>query len=117
MEGEFDFLAEQYHDMGAGTFLVERAEWDYSLKGMTGASLSEEQHPKVVIERNPTVVRVEGKVATEEAAGRVTYQNFQGCEGNRTTTKTPSLDVSLDGFYRSGTSSANGPPRTSIATT
>lgn len=117
VQGEFQFLTEHYYDMGAGLFLVDRIEWNHSLKGVTDASLSEEQRPKVVIERNPTVVRVEGKVATEEATGQVTYENFEGCEGRRTTTKTPTLDVSIDGFYRPGTSSATANPGTGIATT
>lgn len=95
---------------------VANEYWEHSLSGSADSSLTDEQFPKVIIKRNPTVVSIQGELSTGIAQGLETYYDVLECEGSRTTTESPRLEVSLDGFYQSGTSTASGNP-TAILTT
>lgn len=116
VEADFGFSDQQYFSGPGGSMLLSSAGWDYRLSGQTGASLTEEQMPKITVQHNPTLVTLSGNVVTEEATGSANYGDFEHCQGSRTTSKSPLLDVDLEGFYQSGTSSSTGNPAASIST-
>lgn len=107
---------DQYYYYGGGAQLMATLDWDHSLSGQTDDSLTPAQLPKITVQRNPTTVSLTGKVVTEEAEGDVLYKDIEYCQGGKQTTKSPLLEVSLNGFYQSGTSSASGNPEASLTT-
>lgn len=107
---------DQYYYYGGGSQLVATIDWDHSLSGQTDDSLTPDQRPEITVQRNPTTVSLTGKVVTEQAEGDVLYKDIEYCQGGKQTTKSALLDVSLNGFYQSGTSSASGNPEASLTT-
>jgi len=107
---DYNFLLE------GRSLLLSSLDWGHSLSGATDSSLSEGQMPKVIIGRDPFSVKVEGKVVTDEAQGAEHYWDFERCTGNRVTTKSPLLDVELDGFYQLGSSTSRGNPEVRLET-
>ncbi|HTU14749.1 MAG TPA: hypothetical protein VMF31_06100 [Solirubrobacterales bacterium] len=116
VEAGFGFVDQQYFHGPGGSMLLSTVSWNHRLSGQTDASLTEAQMPKLTIQRDPTVVSLSGKVVTEEATGSASYGDFELCQGSRTTSKSPLLDVDLEGFYQSGTSSSTGNPAASVST-
>lgn len=101
---------------GPRQVLDTAVNWNQALMGRTNDSLTEQQQPKITVQRNPTVVTLGGKVVTDQAEGNEQYSFIDGCLAGLTTTKSPLLDVALEGFYQSGTSSSSGNPEVSLST-
>lgn len=97
-------------------FWLSSEHWSHSLEGSTGGALSPTQFPKVLIERDPTVVRIEGDLLTDKAEGLETYRDFEHCMSGRTTTESPRLGVTLEGFYPVDDSATAGNPAFSLET-
>lgn len=105
-----------YSDFWYESRWISTESWDHSLAGSVNGSLTDEQLPRITVGRNPTVVSLAGELATDRAEGTERYNDLEYCYGGRDTTKSPRLQVTLDGFYQSGTSSSSGNPEVSLAT-
>lgn len=105
------------HTFCHDSLVLSSVSAQYALEGGTDGSLTEEQFPKVVIDENtPARVKIVGDLVTEKAEGSENYHDFLGCTGNRETTASARLSVSLSHLYQSGSSTYEGLPGISIAT-
>ncbi len=99
-----------------GSMVVSTTRWDHSLSGRLDASMPGVPMPKISFQRNPTALKIEGKVTTFEATGSVKYEDFEHCQGGRTTTKSPLLAFTLSNVYPTERPAAPSDPEMSLAT-
>ncbi|MBN8867171.1 MAG: hypothetical protein J0H98_06430 [Solirubrobacterales bacterium] len=109
-------ISSQYTNLSGFPGVLSTETWSHSLSGGIVDSSADAPMPEITITRNPTVVTLSGEVITAKAEGTETYNDFEHCTGSRTTTKSPKLEVGIDGFYQSGTSSSSGNPAVTLAT-